>query len=347
MYMKYYLRKIVTCYESNGWIILGYANLEESSVNIPSTPENIGVIDHLIQNGAVMEEIEANPLLLNLHHLNLLTIEKPESDHSTINRNSLFLEYLSSLGEEESNRNELDHVLKDSNILILGCGAGASMQCYQLAQFGFQRITIVDFDEVAMSDVLRVPVWRKSDVGQKKVFALANIVKENFDIEINCLDKACDAGLLEQLLQESKYSLILKGMDPNKGFSLELDMLAGKYGVPHFSMSYAYHLVKIGPLIIPGQTISNLQIETHYREKAAAQGSDYYPSFNFQRLFPHYFIHPSVNFNIMLLAGLAFKEILFFLIGKMEFVNTLQKVIIYGPLTDEVISSDYAFLQRL
>lgn len=341
--MKYYFKKIISCYRTNQWIVLGFPSVENASIKIKYNKTNVNLIDKIINLGVTKKEIKENKLLSQIFKLNLLTNTEDQRPKDDINRNSLFIDYINSIDYQHS-KLDLDQIVKSKNILILGCGAGSSMQCYQLAQFGFQNITIIDFDIIGFSDILRIPIWRISDVNKKKVIVLKELIYNNFNINIKAIDKSCTSRVLKKLLDQNKFDLVINGMDPSKGFHLEVGRLCKGYCVAHFSMSYSYHLVKIGPMVIPNKTIDEEYIE-NYNKQRIQSSEDFYPSFNFNRIHPEYFIHPSVNFNILILAGIAFKEILFFLINKEELVDSLGSVLVYAPITNEIILNDLSRLK--
>jgi hypothetical protein len=94
-------------------------------------------------------------------------------------------------------------------------------------------------------------------------------------------------------------------------------------------MAYSFETNIIGPLFVPGITCCDLSLNEYQK---SIYGDDH--DFNkVNKLFTTYTTHPSINFNINILANLILKEIIFFLLGKFEFVNSLGKVIRFIPLS--------------
>jgi len=333
---KYYLKNIVSCYKRDGWIFIGFPIDPANLVKVEDNDEQLADLYALTGKGLDKAAIAGKEFLRQLLDLGYLSLSKP-GKKDRINRNELFIDYLNTLSDEEEQVSDLEKSLRTKRVLILGCGAGGAMQCYQLAQFGFKKITIIDFDKVTQSDMLRVPVWNKKDIGKKKVLALQSKIKENFGIRIKTGDHRCDAAFLRTHLAQNHYDLIIKAMDPDFGFSLDLAGIARAFNIPHISIAYSYQLVKIGPMVIPHRTIDEEIIE----EASARHYGPEYPTQRFEKLLGEYLIHPSVNFNVCLTAGFAFKEILFFLLDKPEFVDSIEKQIVYAPMTNEVLIYDY------
>ena len=101
-------------------------------------------------------------------------------------------------------------------------------------------------------------------------------------------------------------------------------------------MSYAFERVNIGPLFIPGKTESDSEIEKITTKNLGKQFS----FLNHKKLFTDYTIHPSISFNINILAGLVLKETIFYLLGKFEYSHTINREVFFTPLTYKVYFRD-------
>lgn len=76
-------------------------------------------------------------------------------------------------------------------ITIVGAGGIGSPLTVQLAKMGFDRIKVFDGDEVDEVN-LSSQLYRTKDIGKKKVFALAEIVKDFADVDVLTMDKRTD-----------------------------------------------------------------------------------------------------------------------------------------------------------
>lgn len=90
--------------------------------------------------------------------------------------------------------------LKEARIIVAGCGALGNEVLKNLALAGAGHITIVDFDEVEMSNLNRSVLFRREDAaeGRRKVDAAAVRLKDlNPGLELNTIygDVAYDVGL--------------------------------------------------------------------------------------------------------------------------------------------------------
>ncbi|MDD6895360.1 MAG: ThiF family adenylyltransferase [Prevotellaceae bacterium] len=88
--------------------------------------------------------------------------------------------------------------LRHATVMVIGCGALGNEVLKNLVLMGIGRLTIVDFDYVEQGNLTRSILFRKSDVGKRKVDAAASGMKDiNPDVEVNAVfgDVAYDVGL--------------------------------------------------------------------------------------------------------------------------------------------------------
>ena len=91
---------------------------------------------------------------------------------------------ISLIGEDAQQR------LSRSRVLIFGIGGVGGHLCEALARAGVGHLTLVDHDEVALSNINRQLFATLSTVGQKKVHAArARIADIDPDIEVVCRDE--------------------------------------------------------------------------------------------------------------------------------------------------------------
>lgn len=66
--------------------------------------------------------------------------------------------------------------LKDKNILIFGAGAIGTHISWGLVSMGIKNITIVDYDEIELSNLNRQLFYKITDVGKSKIEVLKKIL---------------------------------------------------------------------------------------------------------------------------------------------------------------------------
>ena len=220
---------------------------------------------------------------------------------------------------------------------MYGAGGAGSPLIYQLAQFGFNNISIIDFDKIEMSDVFRTMTYDKKDVANLKIEALKRKIKNNFSININIINGAySEEHEIESIVKSVHPDFIINACDPIPSFKLRLNRVCFKHQIPYISIYYSYELLCIGPIYIPSITsCENSFNETLKKEYGEEQGYEYV-----ENMFSEFLVHPSCSFNINILSSLAFKEILFFILGKFDFCQTIGRRVFFNPLTFHTYSKD-------
>lgn len=85
--------------------------------------------------------------------------------------------------------NDIVDAIASKKFCILGCGAVGSLFAEMLVRSGATKLSLIDGDKVAYSNLNRTFAFVKSDVGQPKVEALkARLESINDTIFIDCLD---------------------------------------------------------------------------------------------------------------------------------------------------------------
>lgn len=315
--MKYYLPLYTPIYKSKDKLCIGFAHLPDKYCEFLYSDDLYNEVKEILYNGT---ENNNNQLLLDgLTKANLI---KHNTHRSAVNRGELFLEYLEN--------NELDSNVKNCPILIFGAGAGGGTLTYLLAQFGFNNITVVDFDTVDKSDVFKTSIYDLSQQGMMKVDALSSKVKSNFDIDLKSyFFDSQDYLSLKTLIDLVNPAVVVKACDPDLIFRINMNKICYENNIAHFHIAYAFEDLKIGPLYIPNfsgcDNCLNLNIQEIYGEHYDFEGHE--------RLFRDVLIHPSVSFNINILASLALKELLFFLTGNVENCFSIGRLIEFNPMS--------------
>ena len=92
--------------------------------------------------------------------------------------------------------------LRDAHVLIIGLGGLGSPAALYLATAGVGKLTLVDDDEVELSNLQRQIIHRNQNIGESKVAsAKSNLLAINHEIDIVTIDHRLDEASLAQQIQ--------------------------------------------------------------------------------------------------------------------------------------------------
>lgn len=92
--------------------------------------------------------------------------------------------------------------LRDAHVLIIGLGGLGSPAALYLATAGIGKLTLVDDDEVELSNLQRQIIHRNQNIGEKKVVsAKSNLLAINDEVNIVTIDHRLDESSLAQQIQ--------------------------------------------------------------------------------------------------------------------------------------------------
>ena len=114
------------------------------------------------------------------------------------------------------------------------------------------------------------------------------------------------------MIEDEKPCLIIKACDPDLSFRYYLNEICFELGIPFVYMSYSFDRINVGPFFVPGKTKSDEVLENHLIKTVGKE----YTFLNHKKLFSNYIVHPSVSFNINILANIILKEVIFFHLKK-------------------------------
>ncbi len=315
---RFYFKKYISIYKALDKLCIGFVGNFDKYLEMDYNDTNYILIENILKNGIPISQLDQYP---NNEFLEKDFIEISSYDGNS--RSELYLDYL--LQNKGTN---LD-VKKNKRILIFGAGAGGSTLIYLLAQFGFNNLFIVDYDNVEENDLYRVMTFDRNDIGSKKIDALKGKIYTNFEIEINIIsENFVSHNDLLHIVNTVQPDFIVKACDPKGLFLTNLNKICFELKIPFISMAYSYDSIKIGPLYVPEVTSCSEALSNY----AADNFGDHYRIENFERLFEQYLFHPSISFNINILASLVFKEILFFLIEEFDYCQTIGRLVVFNPL---------------
>lgn len=311
------LKKYIPVYTFGPQLHIGFGGAKMGHLIVENSTENNTILGKFVTEGIPDDELGAGlgEKLKSLHFL------EPKKEAGMINRNELFLSYFSDM--------ELTREIRETKILVFGAGAGGGTLIYLLAQFGFCNITVVDFDEVSQSDLYRVMTYDTSDIGSLKVDALRKRIRDNFRVDLHTdRTHSFEYEEIEQVIERHNPEFIVLACDPDLKFRANLNRYCFRNLLNYIVIAYSYEYVKIGPLYIPGFTACDADF-SRMLQTETDEPMDFE---TYKRLFRGYLIHPSVTFNINILANFALKEIIFFLSGKYEYCFSIGRLVEFNPI---------------
>ena len=119
--------------------------------------------------------------------------------------------------------------------------------------FGRKKMTIVDFDTVEISNLNRMFMFDKHDIGEKKVSVVRRKLQNLYDdLEINIIDAMITSEThLSEICLNEKYDLIIKALDSPSAFPIWLDSVCKKNDLCYVGGITLRDRVMIGPTYIP------------------------------------------------------------------------------------------------
>lgn len=102
--------------------------------------------------------------------------------------------------------------IMNSSVLIVGCGGLGSAALLYLSMAGVNKICIIDFDTVSLSNLNRQILFNEKDIGEYKVKVAIKKVKEiNKNIDILGVNKKLEVNNIKKIFGD--YKLILDCTD--------------------------------------------------------------------------------------------------------------------------------------
>lgn len=103
--------------------------------------------------------------------------------------------------------------LKSANVIIFGVGGVGSFTAEGLTRAGVGNITIVDFDEIDITNINRQIQALHSTIGEKKVFTMAKRLKDiNPELNLKIIDKMVDETNIDEILNFD-YDYVIDAID--------------------------------------------------------------------------------------------------------------------------------------
>lgn len=142
-------------------------------------------------------------------------------------------------------------ILDTAHVVSIGAGGVKSPMLYYLVAAGVGNLTIIDFDQVELSNLNRQILFSESDIGRNKAEAAAErLCQLNSQVTISAVHARVETHNIDTLL--NGYQVVIEGGDSLPGRLLCNDFCV-RNGVPmvHASAQYGYGYILT---TIPGAT---------------------------------------------------------------------------------------------
>ena len=146
--------------------------------------------------------------------------------------------------------------LRAATVLVLGCGGLGCWTAAALACAGVGRFVLVDPDVVELSNLNRQVLFGEADLGRLKVDAAAARL-QGLDASIECVRVASAVASVEDVMAVlgHRADVVVEAADtPPHRLARWVDAACLELGVPHISAAQAPPLLRVGPLMVPGET---------------------------------------------------------------------------------------------
>lgn len=213
--------------------------------------------------------------------------------------------------------------LKNTTVIIVGCGGIGNFLSYSLATFTPEKMVLIDGDRIENSNLNRQLLFTSKDIGYSK----ADILKKQLQLRNPLLDvTAYDRYVTEDFLEKSiklkdnkRYLVILSG-DSSTALE-ETTKYCVKNKIPFLNVGYLNDISVIGPFYVPEVSScpycnNTLSLEKHKKD-----------SLTIEELLKinNKYEAPSSFTNNALASSLAMSDIIQFEAEKLDKVKSLNK----------------------
>lgn len=153
--------------------------------------------------------------------------------------------------------NETFKKIQNSRVMIIGLGAVGTWVAHNLIMSGVEKLVLVDFDKVELSNLHRQIGFFQKDIGRYKTDVLSERLLEfNENLETTKIKESLETDFFKRTTFE-KVDLIINCADyPSVD---KTSLIVGKYCMENkinhlIGGGYNLHLSLVGQVVIPGQT---------------------------------------------------------------------------------------------
>ncbi len=186
--------------------------------------------------------------------------------------------YFADLADEAAGPEPLQLRLEEATVALIGCGGLASWAVAALAGAGVGRMVLIDDDRVELSNLNRQVLYTEAHIGELKVSAAERaLLERNSSMQIETLPKrVTSVADMYEVLERVPDLVIATGDWPPHELMRWVNRACVEVGVPWIGAGQFPPKLRVGPLVVPGETgcLECLEEEVrreypHYDEIAA------------------------------------------------------------------------------
>lgn len=202
-----------------------------------STPQDQAALNSTVLDQDIIDDLTKRKILI------------PEDGYDPANRYSRHHLYYLMSGADSK---DVQARLKNSHVVVLGCGGIGNLLATSLAASGVGKITLVDNDEIELTNLTRQFLFTEADIGKYKVDVLKeNILARNSECEIQSIKKHIKN--VKDLHDLPKSDLMIASADVDNVCE-HINQYSSETKTPWINIGYVEDVAVWGPFVIPGKT---------------------------------------------------------------------------------------------
>ena len=143
--------------------------------------------------------------------------------------------------------------LANSHVIVLGCGGIGNFVSVILAAAGVGRLTLVDNDEIELSNLPRQILFTENDLHKMKIDVLKkNLLERNQNVDVFLLKN--EIKRKDDLSCLPDADLIVMSADKPDQLIFWVNKFCVERGIPYINIGYVQDIAIWGPMVIPGKT---------------------------------------------------------------------------------------------
>lgn len=195
--------------------------------------------------------------IADLEEIGLLERQLPEPllEPAELERYDRQLIYWSDLAGPATGSQALQRRLAEARVVILGCGGLGCWAAASLACAGVGTLILIDDDRVELSNLNRQILFGQSDIGREKVDAAASsLSRHNPAVDVRTVNRRIRSAddLLDAI--EGADQLISVADSPPYKLPRWVNEACLSAGVPYLSAAQFLPRVRVGPMVIRGES---------------------------------------------------------------------------------------------
>jgi len=212
-----------------------------------TSPRTLEDMSYYMSEVLLLSPKEGEEVISLLKTKNLLIEERHWNKSDRYSRHSLF--YNMSGGDPSA----VQKKLSNSHVVIQGCGGIGNVVSVTLATAGIGKMTLIDDDQIELSNLSRQILFREKEVGLSKTEVLKkSLVQRSSNLEVEIINKKIDKDSLFNLIPKNCDLLVISGDSPR--ICHQANNYCFEKKIPFINICYILDVAVFGPFFIPGKT---------------------------------------------------------------------------------------------